>query len=169
MTRRGFTIVELIITITVMGILLLLAVVNIGSTQANARDEERKADIEAISNSLERFYKTGTDDSTTFNRYPSLGLFTTLPTSITKNLLDIDLKSFQAPSTPSGTISLIAAQTPIQTGPSIPQPSVSQYVYQPLKSDGTLCYSGDIDCRKFNLYYKLESGTTVYKVMSKNQ
>lgn len=38
MERRGFTIVELIITITIMGILLTLAVVNVGTTQLNARD-----------------------------------------------------------------------------------------------------------------------------------
>ena len=53
MLRRGFTIVELIITITIMGILLVLAVVNVSGTQAQARDDERKADVESISLNLE--------------------------------------------------------------------------------------------------------------------
>lgn len=59
MTRRGFTIVELIITITIMGILLTLAVVNVNATQVSARDDQRKADVEAIANHLESFYASG--------------------------------------------------------------------------------------------------------------
>jgi prepilin-type N-terminal cleavage/methylation domain-containing protein len=65
MRTRGFTIVELIITITIMGILLTLAVVGVGTTQMNARDNERKADIEAIALHLESFYRGGSRDSST--------------------------------------------------------------------------------------------------------
>jgi len=168
MTRRGFTIVELVITITVMGILLLLAVVNVGSTQANARDDERVADIEAIGNALERYYKTGTDTSTTFNRYPTTDALSSVEL-IKSNLLDIDIKSFQAPGlTDTNAVSLVMATTNIQTGSSSPQPSITEYVYQPLRGDGLLC-TQTTECRKFNLYYRLESGATIYKVMSKNQ
>ena len=40
--RRGFTIVEIVIVMVIMGILLGLAVLNISSSQANTRDNERK-------------------------------------------------------------------------------------------------------------------------------
>jgi len=59
MTRRGFTIVELIITITIMGILLTLAVVNVGSTQLKARDDKRVASVQAIGSYLDGFYSNG--------------------------------------------------------------------------------------------------------------
>lgn len=59
MYRRGFTIVELIVTITIMGILLVLAVVAVSSTQLSARDQERATDVEAIKSNLEAIYTSG--------------------------------------------------------------------------------------------------------------
>ena len=174
MTRRGFTIVELIITITIMGILLTLAVVNLTSTQLQSRDAERKGDIEAIAVALESFYYTGSGGSSTLGRYPSLGLIGTT-SSITNNLRDVDLKSFMAPGVTDPTLTFIASTNPgtdknIQTVAGVtPQPTKDQYVFQPIESDGSLCVSGDIDCRKFNLFYRLEADNLVYKVTSKNQ
>ena len=174
MTRRGFTIVELIITITIMGILLTLAVVNVNSTQMKSRDDERKADIEAIATALESFYSIGIDESTILGRYPATGLVT--PTSnITKYLRDVDLKSFMAPGIADPGLTFISSTN---TGTSkdnqsvagvLPQPTKSQYVYQPIKSDGSICLAGEMDCRKFNLFYRLESDNIVYKITSKNQ
>jgi prepilin-type N-terminal cleavage/methylation domain-containing protein len=174
MTRRGFTIVELIITITIMGILLTLAVVNVSSTQMNARDDERKADIEAIASNLEAFYSTGTDGASNFARYPT----TTLANSqsdIIANLRDANIKSFLAPGVTNVTLSFVAS-TNTGTASSIqspagvlPQPTKDQYVYQPIKSDGSVCTAGNVDCRKFNLFYRLESDNTVYRLTSKNQ
>jgi len=174
MKRRGFTIVELIITITIMGILLTLAVVNVSSTQVKARDDERKSDIESIASNLESFYISGRDDSTNFARYPSIGVVGN-QTTITNSLRDADIKSFLSPGTTDPTQTFIAS-TNTGSAPSIqttagvlPQPTINQYVYQPIKSDGSICIVGDIDCRKFNLFYRLESDNTVYRLTSKNQ
>jgi prepilin-type N-terminal cleavage/methylation domain-containing protein len=174
MTRRGFTIVELIITITIMGILLTLAVVNVGTTQAKARDDARKSDIESIASNLESFYISGTDNSTTFARYPSLGL-TGSAANITSNLRDADLNAFLPPGT-TNVAQTFLPSTNAGTSPSIqtttgvtPQPTKDQYVYQPIKSDGSVCQSGEIDCRKYNLFYRLESDNAVYRYTSKNQ
>jgi prepilin-type N-terminal cleavage/methylation domain-containing protein len=57
--RRGFTIVEIVIVMVIMGVLIGLAVLNISSTQANARDNERKTDAENIARGLETRYKEG--------------------------------------------------------------------------------------------------------------
>ena len=51
--RRGFTIVEIVIVMVIMAILIGLAVLNISSTQANARDNKRKTDVENIARGLE--------------------------------------------------------------------------------------------------------------------
>lgn len=174
MKRRGFTIVELIITITIMGILLTLAVVNISATQVRARDDERKSDIETIATNLESFYISGSDSSTNFSRYPTVGLLTS-STTLTTNLRDADKKAFLPPGTTDVTLTFLPS-TNVGSSPSIqttagvlPQPTINQYVYQPIKSDGSVCLVGEIDCRKFNLFYRLEADNTVYRVTSKNQ
>ena len=174
MTRRGFTIVELIITITIMGILLTLAVVNVNSTQIQARDTERKVDIESIANALEGYYLTGADGSVNLGRYPSTALADNVST-LNSNLRDIDLKSFTAPGVDDPMTTFIASTNTgnaksIQTTAGVlPQPTKDQYVYQAIKTDGSICGAGVVDCRKFNLFYRLEGDNTVYKVTSKNQ
>ena len=169
MKRRGFTIVELIITITIMGILLTLAIVNVGVTQTQSRDTKRKGDIDAISSALEDFYVSGTTGTVNFARYPSQDINASTA-ALTTNLRDTNLKSFMAPGITDPMITFIAATNAVQsTAGVLPQPTKDQYVYQPIKSDGTICAVGDIDCRKFNLYYRLEIDNNVYQAMSKNQ
>jgi len=170
MLQRGFTIVEVIITITIMGILMVVAVVNISGTQARARDDERKADVEAIASQLESYFKTGTDGSVNFNRYPTTNLVSSAAL-MKSTLRDIDPKSLTAPGISDPLQSFIAATNNIQTTAGVtPQPiTINQYVYQPIKPDGSLCVTGDTDCRKFNIYYHLESDDMTYMITSKNQ
>lgn len=59
MQRRGFTIVELVVVMTVMAILLGLSIFGLQKSQANARDTERKSDVEAMTRGLEERYKNG--------------------------------------------------------------------------------------------------------------
>lgn len=172
MKWRGFTIVELIITITIMGILLVLVVVNVNSSQIRSRDDERKADIAAIQNALETFYTTGMDNeaapggSTLPGTYPAVELFTT-DQSMLAALRDIDKKSLTPPNATEPALLLATNATQTATGV-LPQPTISQYVYQPIDSSGNRCYFGSV-CRKFNLYYRLEGETGVQMVMSRNQ
>ncbi|EKE05887.1 MAG: hypothetical protein ACD_19C00167G0004 [uncultured bacterium] len=50
---RGFTLIELMIVITIIGILSLVAVGMYNSVQSKARDSKRRGDIDAISRVLE--------------------------------------------------------------------------------------------------------------------
>ena len=182
MMRRGFTVVELLITITIMGILLTLAVVNLTTTQMNGRDAQRKTDIDAIANNLEIYYKEGGDNPavTVIGRYPStamlIGSEATVEAAVRQNIRDVDFKILAAPgvatsTSPNITASFIAATNSTQTTTGVaPQPTTSQFVYQPLQANGQLCTSDTAqECRKFNLYYRLEADNTVYTVTSKNQ
>ena len=169
MIRRGFTVVELVIIITIMGILLVLAVVNVRGTQVNARDNERKGDIEAIAMSLENFYRSGWDEDTAgYGRYPSYNFMSGGDTDRTLSILgDISSQNLIAPGAASVNDSFIASTTNTQTT-AANQPTLSQYIYQSIDSNNVRCTSGNM-CRKFNLYYRLEADNTVYMVTSKNQ
>jgi len=54
--RRGFTLVELIITIALIGLVSAMFVSYNKGAQIKARDNQRKSDLQAISTYLERYY-----------------------------------------------------------------------------------------------------------------
>lgn len=98
--------------------------------------------------------------------YPDLSIIS--GGQLSQFLPDIDTKAFTAPSSQNPAESFIAATNTVQTTSGVtPLPTTGQYVYQPINSNGQLCH--DYDCRKFNLYYRLEADNTVVKVTSKNQ
>lgn len=54
--RTGFTLIELMIVIVIMAILMVLAVINLRSTQPNSRDASRASDVATIARGLEQRY-----------------------------------------------------------------------------------------------------------------
>ena len=65
--QQGFTIVELLIVIVVIGILATLVIITFSGIQQRARDTARKTDINGIQGHLEAYYaSTGT--------YPTLAM-----------------------------------------------------------------------------------------------
>ena len=54
--RRGFTIVELLIVIVIIGILAALVIITYSGIQQKARDTERKTDVNAVHGHLEAYY-----------------------------------------------------------------------------------------------------------------
>lgn len=175
--RRGFTIVELVIVLTIMGILLAIAVVNINASQVNSRDSERKADIEAIGMALEAYYSnedsasSGTYDMPG-DSYPSTASFTN-DASFKTAFPDIDPKSVRAPDieTTSPRSLIAATNSTATTAGVLPQPTIDTYVYQPITKTGSLCTQILVkgDCRRFNLYFRLESDNSVQMVTSRHQ
>ena len=169
MNRRGFTVVEIIITVTVMGILLLLAVVSLSATQVRARDDTRKTSVEAIATALEGYYSIRPNTTAEIGRYPATSQVDT-PAEIQTSFPDATPDSFIAPGASDVTSSFIMATNTNQTTTGVtPQPTTAQYVYQPLASNNTLCTSSATNCRKFNLFYRLEGDNTVYRVESRNR
>ncbi len=165
MKKHAFTIVELIVVITIMGILISLSVVNMRDSQINARDSERKADMEALALQLEIYYTSGSAASTSTGEYPStielIGNESTL-------LRDLNLNSLNVP---GSIISGLVAATNNNTSANgvTPTPTIDNYIYQPIASDGSLCTLASQECRKFNLYYAFEADGTIYSIQSKNQ
>ena len=170
----GFTLIEVLITVTVMVVLLILGVANVTSTEPLARDEERKTDASIIANFLETFYKTGIDTSPVIGEYPSTAEIDT-ETEALALLRGIDPKVLRAPTlNKSASINFVVATTNSTSSPS-PAPTAARtagaasYVYQPLTSTGALCTTTTQECRKFNLYYVLETDGSMQTIASKNR
>ncbi len=54
--RSGFTLLELLIVVAIIGVLASLAAVSYSSAQRRARDSQRQSDLKAIQNALEQYY-----------------------------------------------------------------------------------------------------------------
>lgn len=176
--RVGFTLVEMIIAITIMVVLLSLAIVMIGGSRANARDNERKTDVANIARFLEQFYENSPRGST----YPNTLDVNT--SNIETTFTDFDLNNLKAPL--QETYSLIPATNGLESTTGVrPLPTIHQYVYQPLAdvsydlgvmrlcvtSSATcgLCDNTTMKCRKFNIYYRSEVDNQIYSITSKIQ
>lgn len=105
--QSGFTIVELLIVIVVIGILAALVVTTFSGIQRKARDTERETDIKAIHGQLEAYYAAE-------NRYPSLDEINQVAPNTTwrsDNMKGLDAEALKDPkgsgptlcATPSGT------------------------------------------------------------------
>lgn len=165
MKRHGFTIVELIVVIAIMGTLIVMGVVNMRDSQMNARDTERKNDVESLALQLEIFYSAGSPISSVAGRYPAT-------TELIGNELDLmrDLtkESLNAPGYTTSV--LIPATNNIQSISGVlPVVNTNTYVYQPITAEGELCTLSTQECRKFNLYYATEADGNTNLVQSKNQ
>lgn len=54
--RRGFTLMELLIVIAIIGILISLGTVSYTSAQRKSRDSRRMQDLKAVQNGFEQYY-----------------------------------------------------------------------------------------------------------------
>lgn len=159
--HAGFTLIELLVTISVMLILLTLVTASLTSYQANARDEERKTDVNEIAQQLESYYQT-------HGVYP----YTTLMNSestIKSTLPDLESRALRDPntaitSTPSLTV---ASSASVPTSASLNSGKI--YQYQPLDTTNALCTSSAQECLKFNIYYNLETNSSVVTIKSRHQ
>lgn len=141
--QKGFTIVELLIVIVVIGILAALVISTFSGVQARARDAQRQTDIKSLSTQLEVFY---TDNG----GYPILSNVSTT------TLKGLDAAALVAPGD-SGSNSLTNTATP----------TTAQYGYQTFASDGTTaCSTGT--CAKYKLHYREENTNNIKTINSLN-
>lgn len=182
-TRPGFTLVEILITITIMVILLTLAVVNLQSSQVDARDAERRADAESIVRQLDSLYTTGYPSATYLSKgqYPST-LYMNYPSIRDEFFKDLPPSTLISPSADDSTTSSLVIATGtgstgvISESPSgmTSSPSLSStdvYVYQPVANNGTLCNHNPTGetCQRFNLYYRSESTNEIIMLRSRHR
>ena len=180
-TRRGFTIVEMVVTMSIMAILLTLTMVLLNTSQVNARNAKRKADVQAIARGLEIRYKQGNTRATQSGgmtnpgQYPGVNEWyhaegwekdsTWSPTQISGGYRNDEYpgtnSSNFAPPTSGSWYNVVQCSG---TCPSPGDPAAlasamgsgnDNYVYEPVGSDG-LAGCSNSGCVAFNLYYHLE-------------
>ena len=144
-SQKGFTIVELLIVIVVIGILAALVLNTFSGVQRRARDTERQTDINSLATQLEVYYNDN-------GGYPVLTGSVNTDSWVSANLKGIDLNSLRAPGI--ATNSMIGGAT---------APTKDQYRYRTFASDGTTACA-TAPCAKFILdYFKEDTNAVVVK------
>lgn len=143
---KGFTIVELLIVIVIIGILATLVIVTFTGIQQKARDSQRQTDIGALNSHVTAYYaETGT--------YPALSMLQDTAW-VSKHMKGLDAEALKDPKGPSKTIAGTAA--------------VDQYGYSATAGGAACTVSGaspdqTADCDAFTLTANLEAGGTFTK------
>lgn len=145
-SQKGFTIVELLIVIVVIGILAALVINTFSGVQKRARDSERQTDIKALISQIEAYYQNN-------DRYPVATEITTT------NLPGLDAAALK---NPKGAAGLTAATNATQT-------SNTAYYYWAQDDAGAACTVALASCQTFCIYAPLENGTgAVFRKRSLN-
>lgn len=124
MNSKGFTIVELVVIIIVIGILAMVASLGFNSYRAESINNQRVADTTSISEALEKYYEAN-------GQYPGCSTLAAATQTVrTQTLVGIDENALISPRAPDGTTNSIKC-----TG-------------TPTKDDDFYLYTGDIsaDC-----------------------
>lgn len=173
--RAGFTLVELLVVISVLVILAGIVVVLPKYLLTSSRDNEREDDTRSIASQLEQAYTQQTLGAPT---YPSTDKLLADATSNSGVLAGLDPSALIAPDSSS---SSIVAATSNVTGKPLGTATnairLGQYIYQPFTTaaSGTtnttnspLC-TGTTPCVRFNLYYLREQDNTLQIIRSLHQ
>ncbi len=122
-SQSGFTLLELLIVIVIIGILALLILPNITSAPRKANDTKRKTDLVAIQKALEEYYID-------YNSYPG-----------TAGVANVVLGGAGGPLT-TGTAPLMKA---VPTDPKNGNPAQYVYTYTPANSNTTYTLTGCLE------------------------
>ena len=140
--NQGFTIVELLIVIVVIGILATLVITTYNGVQSKARDTKRQTDINAIQGQVEAY-------NTNAGFYPTLAQMNTAGFRST-NMKGLDTNALQDPQ--GGAPTLVAS------------PVAKSYAYAPAPSG---CDDTATSCTSYTLTATLENNINGLPTYSK--
>lgn len=137
--NRGFTLVELLVVMAILGILASITYAQFRTSQKKARDAQRKADLRNIATALEAYYNDfqSYPESTDCSSPPQQGKIVVDKNCPSSEVLDWGTDSFEA--TLNGTLIVYMKTLPAD----------------PLSPTQSYCYDSNGD--GFALYAKLEN------------
>jgi general secretion pathway protein G len=149
--QSGFTLIELIIVIIILGILLTVVATTYRGVQARNRNGQREAGITTLQGGLETYYaQTST--------YPTLAELNS-PSWVTKHLSETPASALQDPHWSSSVKSCTSRGHSIIIG----HPAANCYSYQVISTDGSACNNVQTMCAHYTLTTKLEGGSKFVK------
>ncbi|HVX24340.1 MAG TPA: prepilin-type N-terminal cleavage/methylation domain-containing protein [Candidatus Saccharimonadales bacterium] len=152
--NQGFTIVELLIVIVVIGILALLVITTYSGIQSKARNSKRSTDIGDIQTQLEAFYGEN-------SYYPSLADLNS-PSWRSDNMKSLDSAALVDPS--NTTCDPTDAAKPCL----VDAAAAKSYAYVVKDSSGNSCESKDTDCANYTLTATFEGTVNGKSTASKS-
>ncbi len=141
LSSQGFTIVELLIVVIVIGILAGLIVTTFSDFRRKSRNSERQNDIKFVQQAVENYYAQN-------ETYPTLAQLNDSAWR-SKNMKTLGPDELTDPK----------ASSPNLAG----SPAQSIYSYQPTAEDNGNCDNKDRDCMKYTLTATQEGGETFVK------
>ena len=148
--QEGFTIVELLIVIVVIGILAAIVITTYSGIQAKARNAKRQTDMNSVQTNLEAYFATNA-------HYPSYADLNN-PTWTTANMKSLDVTALEDP---SSTCVQSATTNCLSTG----TPAAGSYYYTATASTGSVTNreTNDTTCTQYALTATFEGGGTDIK------
>ncbi len=144
--RKAFTLVEVLVVITVIAILLGVSIFVSTKYQQTARDSEREAKATVLTTALEKYYESN-------NEYPNCTELTATPASVKSSTLTniADVSVFEAPGVASGVNS-------IQCTTDVNAVTKDKFTYT--------CTNTTTPCDGWELKYRKESDGNVVSIAS---
>lgn len=142
----GFTIIELLIVVVVIGILSTLVITTYSGVQAKNRNSDRQASIDTIQGQLETYYAQ-------YSKYPTLE---NLNDAVWRqaNLKNLAVATLQDPQWSSSNKACTTDKKSAMTN----KPTTDCFAYQVTTPDGSSCDNKGVVCAQYTLTAMLEGG-----------
>jgi len=148
---NGFTIIELLVVVIIVGILATLVATTYGGVQAKNRNSDREASLDTLQAQLETYYAQ-------YNKYPTLANINDASWRKT-NMKDLAASNLQDPRWAKDNTHCTTHGNAVLSS----TPASNCFAYQVTTSEGAACNNVDTACTQYTLTAQLEGGDKYVK------